>query len=83
MSKALCLLVIHLTVRRPRSIPVGQKITLAAAADELGISKRSVRRLISNGELRAYKIGRSGQLVRIDRDDLATVMCQVVPNGKP
>ncbi|BBY38475.1 hypothetical protein MMAN_26090 [Mycobacterium mantenii] len=62
---------------------MGQKITLAAAADELGISKRSVRRLISNGELRAYKIGRSGQLVRIDRDDLATVMCQVVPNGKP
>jgi excisionase family DNA binding protein len=61
---------------------MGQKITLDAAADELGISKRTVRRLISSGDLRAYLIGRN-RLVRIDRDDLTDVMHEVVPNGKP
>ncbi|WP_082959696.1 helix-turn-helix domain-containing protein [Mycobacterium sp. E2462] len=60
---------------------MGCKITLDAAADELGVSKRTVRRLISTGELRAYLIGK-GRLVRVDRDDLASVIHEVVPSGK-
>lgn len=60
---------------------MGQKISLDAAADELGVSKRSVRRLISGGELRAYRLGKSS-LIRIDRDDLEKVLQPVVPNGK-
>jgi excisionase family DNA binding protein len=57
------------------------KITIDQAADELGISRRSLRRLITSGQLRAYKIGKS-RLVRIDREDLANVIHPVVPNGK-
>jgi excisionase family DNA binding protein len=60
---------------------MGQKISLDAAAVELGASKRTVRRMITSGKLRAYRIGDSS-LVRIDRDDLAKVLRPVIPNGK-
>jgi excisionase family DNA binding protein len=60
---------------------MSRKITIEAAANELGVSRRSVRRLITSGQLRAFKIGR-GSLIRIDRDDLASVIHPVVPNGK-
>jgi excisionase family DNA binding protein len=60
---------------------MGKKISMAAAADELGISLRGIRRLISSGELRAIRIGR--QSIRIDVDDIAAVGKPVVPNGKP
>jgi excisionase family DNA binding protein len=61
---------------------VGRKLSLDEAADELGISKRQVRRLISSGQLRAYRVGNCS-IIRIDRDDLAAVLRPVVPNGKP
>ncbi|CQD10668.1 phiRv2 prophage protein [Mycobacterium europaeum] len=61
---------------------MGQKLTIDAAADELGISRRSLRRLITSGQLRAYRIGTGNHLVRIDRDDLSTLLNPVVPNGK-
>ncbi len=60
---------------------MGQKISLDAAAIELGASKRTVRRMITSGKLRAYRIGDSS-LVRIDRDDLNKVLTPVIPNGK-
>jgi excisionase family DNA binding protein len=59
---------------------MGRKLSLDAVAEELGISKRSVRRLISSGELRAYRIGRAA--IRIDSDDLAAVLTPVIPDGK-
>ncbi|ORA21350.1 excisionase family DNA-binding protein [Mycobacterium aquaticum] len=60
---------------------MGKKLSLDQAAEELGASKRTVRRMISSGKLRAYRVGDSS-LVRIDRDDLAAVLQPVVPNGK-
>jgi excisionase family DNA binding protein len=60
---------------------MGQRITIDAAADELGISKRSLRRLITSGQLRAWRIG-NGRLIRIDRADLDAVCQRVIPNGK-
>jgi excisionase family DNA binding protein len=57
---------------------VGKKLTLDAAADELGISKRGVRRLISTGELRAFKVGL--KLIRIDADDIAAVLKPIIPS---
>jgi excisionase family DNA binding protein len=60
---------------------MGQKITLAATAERLGISRDSVRRLISSGELRAYRIG-SQYSIRVDTDDLAAVLKPIVPNGR-
>jgi excisionase family DNA binding protein len=55
--------------------------TLDQAADELGCSKRHVRRLISTGQLRAYRVGKDSSLVRIDRSDLDKVLVPLVPSG--
>ena len=59
---------------------MGKKISLETAAEELGVSKRTVRRLISAGELRAYRVGK--QSVRIDINDVAAVLKPIVPGGK-
>jgi excisionase family DNA binding protein len=60
---------------------MGKMVNIDAAADQLGISKRSVRRLISSGELTAYRIGKMVATVRIDSDDLDKLLKPVVPNG--
>ena len=57
---------------------MGKIISLDATAEELGISKRVVRRLISTGQLRAYKVGKA--IVRVDVDDIAAVLKPIVPN---
>lgn len=59
---------------------MGKKISLETAADELGVSKRTVRRLISAGQLPAYRVGE--QSVRIDINDIASVLKPIVPDGK-
>ena len=48
----------HVTTRR--------YITIAEAADYLQISDRIVRRLIADGELTGYRMGRSRRLIRVD-----------------
>jgi excisionase family DNA binding protein len=58
-----------------------KKLTLDQAAEELGASLRTVRRLVSSGQLPAVRIGNS-RTIRIDRDDLEKVLKPVVPNGK-
>lgn len=55
-------------------------VTLDESSEELGVSRRTVRRMISSGELRAYRVGNT-QLVRIRRSDLHAVLRPVVPNG--
>jgi excisionase family DNA binding protein len=55
-------------------------LSLDEAAQELSMSKRALRRLISTGELPAYRVGRG--LVRIKAADLDGVLKPVVPNGK-
>lgn len=55
--------------------------TLGGAADEMEISLRTVRRMISSGQLRAYRIGNT-KAVRILREDLDKLLKPVVPNGK-
>ena len=57
---------------------MGKIISLDATAEELGISKRGVQRLISTGQLRAYKVGKA--IVRVDVDDIAAVLKPIVPN---
>jgi len=58
--------------------PMGQKLTVHEAAEALHISLRGVRRLISTGELRAYRVG-STVTVRVDADDIAELLKPVVP----
>jgi len=55
-------------------------ITMDAAADWLGVSKRHVRRLISSGQLPAYRI--SEAIIRIDANELEPLLAPVVPHVK-
>lgn len=45
-------------------------ITIAEAADYLQISDRTVRRLITDGELNGYRMGRSGRTIRVDLNEI-------------
>ena len=44
-------------------------ITVAEAAEYLQISDRTVRRLIHDGELNGYRMGRSGRVIRVDLNE--------------
>jgi excisionase family DNA binding protein len=63
-----------------KSVSKMAMLSLDEAAQELRMSKRALRRLISSGELPAYRVGRG--LVRIKSADLDGVLKPVVPNGK-
>lgn len=54
-------------------------LTVAEAADELAVTERFIRKLISNGQLRAVKVGT--RVVRIRRTDLDDLLrpARVVP----
>lgn len=60
---------------------MGQKLTVDETAKALHISRRGVRRLISSGELRAFRVG-STVSVRVDADDVAALLKPVVPASK-
>lgn len=45
-------------------------ITIAEAAEYLQISDRTVRRLIADGELTDYRMGRSHRLIRVDLNEI-------------
>ena len=46
---------------------LGHLLDIAAVADRLDVCQRTVRRLISRGDLRAHRIGR---LLRVSQDEL-------------
>jgi excisionase family DNA binding protein len=45
-------------------------ITIAEAAEYLQISDRTVRRLITEGELTGYRMGRPHRLIRVDLNEI-------------
>ncbi|MUL76466.1 helix-turn-helix domain-containing protein [Mycolicibacterium sp. CBMA 226] len=45
-------------------------MTLAEAADYLQISARTVRRLITDGELTGYRMGNSSRTIRVDQAEI-------------
>lgn len=45
-------------------------MTVAEAAEYLQISDRAVRRLINDGELTGYRLGRSKRTIRVDRNEI-------------
>lgn len=57
----------------------GSLLSLQAAAEELGVCVRTVRRHISRGELPAYRVG--PRLLRVNREDLEAVMSPVPSGG--
>jgi excisionase family DNA binding protein len=45
-------------------------ITVAEVAEYLQISDRTVRRLLSDGELTGYRMGRSRRTIRVDLSEI-------------
>jgi excisionase family DNA binding protein len=48
--------------------PPRQLVTIAAAAEQLGICTRTIHRRIADGSLRVYRVG--PRLLRVDQTDL-------------
>lgn len=52
---------------------------LAVAAERLGVSVRTLRRRISDGTLRGYRVGR---LIRVDANELTVRLLVEIPSVK-
>jgi excisionase family DNA binding protein len=61
-------------------MPTRTFLSIDEASDDLGVSRRTLRRLISGGKLPAYKV--SANLVRIKSEDLQKVLSPITPNHK-
>ena len=59
--------------RKPRYV------SLALGAETLGVSERTIRRMIANGLIKGYKIG--PRLVRIDLNELEALPAQIPTVG--
>ncbi|WP_324666449.1 helix-turn-helix domain-containing protein [Mycobacterium canetti] len=56
----------------PMTSPPNRYITIAEAATYLGVTSRTVRQMIADGRLRAYRSGR--RLVRLRLDEIDAAM---------
>jgi excisionase family DNA binding protein len=45
-------------------------VTIAEAAEYLQISSHTVRRLIADGELTGYRMGKSRRVIRVDMNEI-------------
>lgn len=58
---------------RPGSTKISRNLaTLSAAADEYGVSVKTIRRRIADGTLTGYRIG--PRLIRVDLNELAAAL---------
>lgn len=60
---------------------MGKKISLDEAADQLGVSKRTIRRLVSFGVIKAYQLPHT-RVIRLDLDDVLKALRPTVLNDK-
>jgi excisionase family DNA binding protein len=54
-------------------------VSMDAAAEELGVSERTVRRMISEGHLPGYRVGK--RVIRIKREDLDSLIRRIPTAG--
>lgn len=52
--------------------PTRRWASLTLAADYLGVSEKTIRRMISDGTITGYRMGR--RLIRVDLDELDALM---------
>lgn len=45
-------------------------ITIAEAAEYIQVTDRTIRRLIADGELTGYRVGKSSRLIRVDLNEI-------------
>lgn len=60
------------------SLPRNRLLTVAAAGDHIGVSTKTLRRRIAEGELPAYRIG--PRAIRVRLEDVEA-MCRRIPTG--
>lgn len=60
---------------------VSESMTIADVADSLGCSAATIRSMIFRGELRAYRVGASGRLIRILKSDFAALWKPLTISG--
>lgn len=60
-------------------MPAPELLTIAETAKYLGVHDHTIRRMISRGELRAYRYG--SKLIRIDLADLTKTRAPVTPTA--
>ena len=53
-------------------------VSLAIAAESLGVSVKTIRRRISDGTVRGYRVGR---LIRVDLDELRRSLVVEIPTA--
>lgn len=58
-------------------------LSVAQAAERLGVSGQTVRNLIRAGDLRAHRVGAGRGTIRIRPEELASVQEQVEPETLP
>jgi excisionase family DNA binding protein len=57
-------------------------VSLTEAADYLSVSPRTVRRMISRGELRGYRVGNAG-LLRVDMGEVQSLVREIPAARRP
>lgn len=62
------------TIENPRAW-----VTLSAAAEHLGVSQKTLRRMISQGRITAYRFG--PRLVRVDANELDAIGTKIPAAG--
>lgn len=58
-----------------------ESMTIANAADSLGCSPATIRTMIFKGELKAYRVGVSGRLIRILKSDFEAIWKPLTISG--
>lgn len=62
----------------PNPAPSSRLVALKVAADRFDCSERTIRRMISAGELRGFRVGK--RLLRVDADEL-DALARVIPTA--
>ena len=68
-----------MTARTPSDAPESALVPLAVAAENLGVSVKTIRRRIADGTVRGYRVGR---LIRVDLDELRQSLVVEMPTAR-
>ena len=64
------------------TLPRRRWLSQQEAADELGVTDRTIRNYIKRGELRGYRV-RGSRLVRLDRADVDRLLTPIPTQVRP
>nr|WP_139833280.1 excisionase family DNA-binding protein [Microbacterium sp. LEMMJ01] len=65
-----------MTARQPQVTQDSVLVSLAVAAENLGVSVKTLRRRISDGTVHGYRVGR---LIRVDLDEVRKALVVEIP----